>query len=271
MQESHKGAVGRAEGRQEVALVVPADPQVPPPVASEEPAADGRRSVARGVPVGGAWGSKNAPVAPEASRKPKAQVGATRLRQVVTVSPRHIQAVQVGCLIKGNHLVLERPVQTSRRKVLLHIAAVEFSHNIPRSHYLTNIGDVSVHLTKGYVAGTATANNGPLHVVAEEVEPGAVLTMEVNTRGKPDYAVKTGHQAEEVIDEDSVRAPSDGIVRQWPPVPFYVLQRGLFTSRDLQTVLHDLSSADELPSGTVQPDHRGAAAKVRRGPPRPMK
>jgi len=53
----------------------------------------------------------------------------------------------------------------SRRKVLLHNAVVEFSANTPRFLYLPSIGDVMVHLTKGYVVGTATAYNGPLHVV----------------------------------------------------------------------------------------------------------
>jgi len=45
----------------------------------------------------------------------------------------------------------------SRRKVLLHNAVAEFSPNTPRSLYLTNIEDVPVHLTNGYVIGTATA------------------------------------------------------------------------------------------------------------------
>jgi len=96
--------------------------------------------------------------------------------------------------------VRERPVQLSRRKVLLHNAVVEFSPNTPRSLYLTNIGDGPVHLTKGYVFGTATAYNGPLHVVADKKEPGAVPAMGVDTRAKPDNEVKTGHQAEEGTD-----------------------------------------------------------------------
>jgi len=74
----------------------------------------------------------------------------------------------VCCNVKGGHLARERPVKMSRRKVLLHNAVAEFSSNTPRSFNLTNIGDVPVHLTKGYVIGTATAYNGPLHVVEEE-------------------------------------------------------------------------------------------------------
>ena len=68
---------------------------------------------------------------------------------------RCIQAVQVCCNVKGVHPVRERPVKMSRRKVLLHNAVAEFFPNTPRSLYLTNIGDVPVHLTKGYVIGTA--------------------------------------------------------------------------------------------------------------------
>ena len=98
---------------------------------------------------------------------PKAQDGDIRLRQGVTVGPRCIQAVQVRCSVKGVHLVRERTVQMSRREVLSHNAVVEFSPSTPRSLYLTNIGDVPVHLTKGYVVGTATSYNGPLHVVAD--------------------------------------------------------------------------------------------------------
>jgi len=88
-----------------------------------------------------------------------------------------------------------------RRKVLLHNAVAEFSPNTPQSLYTTNIGDVPVHLTKGYVIGTATAYNGPLHVVEEEEEPGAVLMMGADPRDKPDEEFKTGQQAEERIDE----------------------------------------------------------------------
>jgi len=58
-----------------------------------------------------------------------------------------------------------------------------------------------VHLTKGYVIGTATAYNGPLHFVVEKEEPVAVLTMGADPRDKPDEEVKTGRQAEEGIDE----------------------------------------------------------------------
>jgi len=53
----------------------------------------------------------------------------------------------------------------SRRRVRLHNAVAEFSPNTSWYLYLTNVGDVPVHLTKGYVVGTATAYNGPLHVV----------------------------------------------------------------------------------------------------------
>jgi len=89
----------------------------------------------------------------------------------------------------------------SRRKVLLLNAVAEFSPNNPRSLYLTNIGDAPVHLTKGYVIGTATAYNGPLHVVKEEEEPGAVLTVGADPRDKADEESKTGRQAEERTDE----------------------------------------------------------------------
>ena len=88
------------------------------------------------------------------------------------MGPRCIQAVHVCCSVKGVHLVRERPVRMSRRKVLLHNAIVEFSPDTPRSLYLTNIGDAPVHLAKGYVFGTATAYNGPLHVVADEGDRG---------------------------------------------------------------------------------------------------
>jgi len=47
----------------------------------------------------------------------------------------------------------------SRRKVLLHHAIVEFSPDTSQSLHLKNIGDAPVHLTKGYVVGTATACN----------------------------------------------------------------------------------------------------------------
>jgi len=89
----------------------------------------------------------------------------------------------------------------SRRKVLLHNAIVEFSPDTPRSLYLTNIGDAPVHLSKGYVFGTATAYKGTLHVVADEGEPGAVLTIGMDTPGKPDEEAETSRRAEEGTDE----------------------------------------------------------------------
>ena len=58
-----------------------------------------------------------------------------------------------------------------------------------------------MHLTKWYVIGTATAYNGTRHVVEEEAEPGAVLTIGADPRDKPDEEVKTGRQAEKGIDE----------------------------------------------------------------------
>jgi len=87
----------------------------------------------------------------------------------------------------------------SRRKVLLHNAIVEFSPDTPRSLYLTNIGDAPVHLTKGYVVGTATAYNGPLHVVADGGGPGAVWTVGIDTPSKTDEEAET--RAEEGVDE----------------------------------------------------------------------
>jgi len=89
----------------------------------------------------------------------------------------------------------------SRLKVLLHNATVEFSPDTLRSLYLTNIGDSPVYLTMGYVVGTATAHNGPLHVVKDEGEPGAVLTIWMDTLGKPDEEAETSRRAEEGIDE----------------------------------------------------------------------
>jgi len=97
--------------------------------------------------------------------------------------------------------VRERPVRMSRRKVLLHNAIVEFSPDTPRSLYLTNIGDAPVHLTQGYVVETATAYNGPLHVVADEVRPGAVLTVGMVTPRNTDEEAETSRRAEEGIDE----------------------------------------------------------------------
>jgi len=89
----------------------------------------------------------------------------------------------------------------SRRKVLLHNAIVEVIPDTPRSLYLTNIGDAPVRLTKGYVVGTATAYNGPLHVVADEGGPGAVLTVGMDTPRKTDEEAETSRRAEEGIDE----------------------------------------------------------------------
>jgi len=107
----------------------------------------------------------------------------------------------VCCSVKGVHLVRERPVQMSRRKVLLHNAIVDFSPGTLRDLYRTNIEAAPVHLTKGYVVGTATAYNGPLHVVADEGEPGAVLTIGMDTLGKPDEEAETSRRAEKGIDE----------------------------------------------------------------------
>jgi len=117
------------------------------------------------------------------------------------VGPRCIQTVQVCCSVKGVYLVRERPVRMSGRKVLLHNAIVEFSPDTPGSLYLTNIGDAPVHLTKGYVVRTATAYNGPFHVVVDEEEPGAVLTIGMDTPGKSDEEAETNRRAEEGIDE----------------------------------------------------------------------
>jgi len=147
------------------------------------------------------WTGNTRPAPPRRKNKPKAQPGAIRLRRGVTVGPRCIQAVQVCCNVKGVHLIRERPVKMSRRKVLLHNAVAEFSPNTRRSLYLTSIGYLLVHLTKGYVMGTATAYDGPLHVVEEEKEPRAVLMVEEDPRDKPDEEDKTGRQAEEGIDE----------------------------------------------------------------------
>ena len=147
------------------------------------------------------WTGNTRPAPPRRGNRPKAHIGAIRIRQGVTVCPRGIQAVQVRCSVKGVHLVRERPAQMSRRNVLLHNATVEFSPDTPRSLYLTNIGDAPVHLTKGYVVGTATAYNGPPHVVADEGEPGAVLKIGMDTLGKPDEEAETSRRAEEGIDE----------------------------------------------------------------------
>ena len=79
------------------------------------------------------WTGNTRPAQPRRGNKPKAHIGALRLRQGVTVGPRCIQSVQVCFSVKGVHLVRERPVRMSRRKVLLHNAIVEFSPDIPRS------------------------------------------------------------------------------------------------------------------------------------------
>jgi len=147
------------------------------------------------------WTGNTRPAPPQRGNKPKAYIGAIRLRQGVTMSPRCIQAIQVCCRVKGVHLVRERPVQMSRRKVLLPKAIVEFFPDPPRSFYLTNIGDAPVHLTQVYVVRTATAYNGPLHVVADEGKPGAVLTIGMHTLAKPDKEAETSRRAEEGIYE----------------------------------------------------------------------
>jgi len=147
------------------------------------------------------WTGNTRPAPPRRGNKPKTHIGAIRLRQGVTVGLRCIQAVQVCCSVKGVHLVRERPVRMSRRKVLLHNDIVKFSPDTPRSLYLANIGDAPVHLSKGYVVGTATAYNGPLHVVADEGGPGAVLTVGMDTPTKTDEEAETSRRAEEGIDE----------------------------------------------------------------------
>ena len=147
------------------------------------------------------WTGNARPAPPRRRNKPQARAGAVRLRQGVTVGPRCIQAVQVYCNVKGGHLVRERPVTMSRRKVLLHNAVAAFSLNNPRSLSLTNIGELQVHLTREYVVGIATAYNGPPHVVEEEEEPRAVLMMGADSRDKTDQEVNTGQQAEEGIVE----------------------------------------------------------------------
>jgi len=85
--------------------------------------------------------------------------------------------------------------------VLLLIAIAELSPDTPRSLYLTNIGDAPVHLTKGSDVGTATAYNGPLHVVADEGGPGAVLTVGMDTASRTDEEVETSRRAEKGVDE----------------------------------------------------------------------
>jgi len=147
------------------------------------------------------WTGSTRPAPPRRGNTPKAHIGSIRPRQGVTVGPRCIEAVQGCCSVKGVLLVRERPVQLSRWKVLLHNAIVEFSPGTPRSIYLMNTGDAPVHLTKGYVVGTATAYNGPLHVVSDEGEPGEVLTIGPDTLGKPDEESETNRRAEAGIDQ----------------------------------------------------------------------
>jgi len=147
------------------------------------------------------WTGNTRPAPPRRGNKPKAHIGAIRLRQGVSVGPRCIRAVQVCFSVEGVDLVRERPVRMSRRKVLLHNAIVEFSPDTLRSLYLTNIGDAPVHLTEKYVVGTATAYNGPLHVVADERGPRAVLTVGMDTPSKTDEEAETSRRAEEGIDE----------------------------------------------------------------------
>jgi len=147
------------------------------------------------------WTGNTRPAPPRRGNKPKVHIGAIRLRQGVTVGPRCIQAVQVCCSVKGVHVVRERPVQMRRRKVLLHNAIVECSPDTPRSLYIKNIGDAPVYLTKRYVVGTGTAYNGQVHVVEDEGEPGAVLTIGIDTPDKPDEEAETSRRAEEGIDE----------------------------------------------------------------------
>jgi len=154
------------------------------------------------------WTGNTRPAPPRRGNNPKAHIGAIRLRRGVPVGSRCIKEVQMCCSVKGVHLVRERPVRMSRRKVLLHNDIVEFSPDTPRSLYRTNIGDAPVHLTKGYVVGTAPACNGPLHVVADEEEPGAVLTIGPDPLGKPDEEARTSRRTEEGIDK-----------RQPPPHP----------------------------------------------------
>jgi len=151
------------------------------------------------------WMKNTRPAPPRRGNNPKAQDGAIRLRQGVTVGPRCIQAVQVCCNVKGVHLVRERPVKMIRRKVLLQNAGAEFSPNTPRSLYLTNIGDVPVHLTKGCIIGTSTAYNGPLHVVEEEEEPGAVLTKGRIPVKCPTRRSRRGGKPKRVSTRDNLR------------------------------------------------------------------
>ena len=146
------------------------------------------------------WTGNTLPAPPRRGKKPKAHIEAIRLRKEVTVRPWCMQAIQMCHRVKGVHLVRERSVQMSLRKVMLDNAVAEFSPNTPRSLYPTKFGHGPVHLTKGYVVGTATACNGPLHAVADEEEPGAALTIGVDTRGKTDGEDTPSYRTEEGID-----------------------------------------------------------------------
>jgi len=117
----------------------------------------------------------------------------------------------------------------SRRKVLLHNATVEFSPDTPRSLYLTNIGDAPVHLTKGYVVGTATAYNGPPHVVADEGEPGAVLKIGMDTLASPTRRPRRAAERRKGSTKDNPhptrrirRTPSRRSTGRVSPTPFVV-------------------------------------------------
>jgi len=50
------------------------------------------------------WTGNTPPAPPQRGNKPRAHIGAIRLRQGVPVGPRCIQAVQVCCGVKGVHL-----------------------------------------------------------------------------------------------------------------------------------------------------------------------
>jgi len=141
------------------------------------------------------WAGVTRAAPPRRGNKPKAQMGAVRVRRGVTVGPRFIQAVKVYSNVLGVHLVRERPVPKHRRRVLLHNAVMELTPDKPCMLYLTNLGDKPVHVNKGYVMGVATAYNGPLHPVVDPAEAAAdaVLTVggEAMTRGKEEDAGAT--------------------------------------------------------------------------------